>query len=79
MDVVSYSKEIEKDALDDLDERVGSVPESTKGKRGSVDWFSLKFLPPPETIESWAKIIFPTTYLIFNVVYWMYYLVIIDM
>jgi len=77
--VTSYTNEMAQDTFDCLQERFDSPPKAAVKKLGFIDWFTTKFLTPPEIIDAWSKILFPVTFIIFNVVYWVYYLVIIDM
>ncbi|XP_020898489.1 glycine receptor subunit alpha-2 [Exaiptasia diaphana] len=74
-----YSNGAPKDAFDFIQESTPKKYEVTSKKKFDiVNWFTQKFLTPPEVIDAWAKILFPLTYVIFNFLYWMYYLVIIE-
>ena len=77
---MSFSNGIPHDSFDFGHEPTPKNYDVTKTNRkiSVIDWFTERFLTPPEIIDSWSKVLFPLTYILFNILYWMYYLVIVD-
>jgi hypothetical protein len=71
-----YANVIPPEAFDFLDIPTSSQQETKRS--GLSDWFVNEFLSPPERIDILAKKLFPLLYILFNALYWLYYLVISD-